>query len=134
MTNDEALLGYARSADFVIRLCFVICHLDFVIRAPVQANGRRADPAYVSRCSIVDVALVARVMLGRFRTAHDQLAPEEFLVVQFLDGAFRLIDRLHLDEGEPFRALVVPVGHDLRVLDVADAVEQLEEIALGGVE
>ena len=55
-------------------------------------------------------------MLARFRTAHDQLAAEEFLVVQFLDGAFRLVDRLHLDEGEPFRALVVFVGHHLGVL------------------
>ena len=73
-------------------------------------------------------------MLGRFRAAYDQLAAEEFLVVQFVDGAFRFIDSLHLDEGETFRPLVVPVGHDLGVLNMADAVEQLEEIALGGVE
>jgi hypothetical protein len=69
-------------------------------------------------------------MLARFRTAHDQLATEELFVVQFVDGALRFVYRLHVHEGKSFRALIVPVAHDLGVLDVADAVEQLEEIAL----
>ena len=42
------------------------------------------------------------VMLGCFRTAHDQLPAEEFFVVQFVDSAFRFIDRLHLDESKSF--------------------------------
>src|SRR5262249_1264385 len=33
-----------------------------------------------------------------------------------------------------FRALVVPIAYDLCVLHVSNAVEQVEEIALGGVE
>ena len=69
-------------------------------------------------------------MLARFRAAHDQLAAEEFLVVQFLDGAFRFFDRVHLHKGETLRTLVVFVGHDLGVLHRADAIEELEEIAL----
>ena len=73
-------------------------------------------------------------MLARLRAADHELAAEEFLVVQFLHGALGFIDRLHLHEGEAFRALVVPVTYDLRVLHVANAVEQLEEIALGCVE
>ena len=73
-------------------------------------------------------------MFARFRAAHDQLAAEEFFVVQFVHGAFRFVDRLHLHEGEAFRALVVPIAHDFGVLHVADAVEQLEEIALRRVE
>ena len=73
-------------------------------------------------------------MLARFRAAHDQLAAQEFLVVQFLDGPFRFFDRQHLDEGKAFRTLIVLVGHDLRVLHLADAVEELEQVALGRFE
>jgi hypothetical protein len=39
-----------------------------------------------------------------------------------------------LHEGETFRALVVPVAYNLRVLHVSDAIEQFEQIALGGIE
>src|SRR2546430_17604661 len=73
-------------------------------------------------------------MLARFRAAHYQLAAEKFLVVQFLYCALRFLDRLHRDEGEAFRALIVAIAHDLCVLDVPDPVEELEEIALGRVE
>src|SRR5207244_3448250 len=66
--------------------------------------------------------------------ADHELTPEEFLVVQFIHRALGLLDRLHLDEGETFRALIVAIAHHFGVLDVADAVEQLEEIALGCVE
>ena len=74
------------------------------------------------------------MLLARLRAAHEQLAAEELLVVQLGDGAFRFFDGLHLHEGETFRALVVFVGHDFRVLHLADAVEELEEIALGRFE
>ena len=73
-------------------------------------------------------------MLARFRAAHHQFAAQEFLVVQFLDGPLCFLDGLHLHKGESFGALIVPIAYHLRVLDVADAVEQLEEIALRGVE
>ena len=73
-------------------------------------------------------------MFARLCAAHHQLAPEKFLIVQFLHRALRFFDRLHLDEGETFRALVVTIAHNLRVLDMADAIEELEQIALGRVE
>src|SRR4051794_6293287 len=74
------------------------------------------------------------MMLARFRAAYDQLATEEFLVVQFIHGTLRFIHRVHLDEGESLRALVVTIGDDLGVLDRADAVEELEQVALRRVE
>jgi hypothetical protein len=107
-------------------------------------TGRRAQPfedktgrrAAVSASSpgFESLALTSCVMLARFRAANDQFAAKEFFVVQFRHGALGFLDGLHLHEGEPFRALVVPVTHDLCVLHVANAVEQFEEVALGGVE
>ena len=73
-------------------------------------------------------------MLARFRAAHYQLAPEKFFIVQFLNCSPGLVDRLHLDEGETFGALIVAITHHFGVLDVADAVEEFEKIALGRVE
>ncbi len=73
-------------------------------------------------------------VLARFRAADHELASEEFLIVQFIHRALGFLDRLHLDEGETFRALVVPIAHYFGVLHMADAVEELEEIALGCVE
>jgi hypothetical protein len=73
-------------------------------------------------------------MLIGFRAAHNEPATEEFLVVQLLHCAFRFLDGLHLHKRKTFRALVVPVAYNLCVLHVANAVEQVEEIALGGVE
>ena len=73
-------------------------------------------------------------MFARFCTAYHQLTSEKFLIMQFLHCALRFLDRLHLDEGETFRALVVTIAHNLRVLDVADAVKELEQIALRRIE
>ena len=73
-------------------------------------------------------------MVIGFRAAHNEPATEEFLVVQFLHSAFRFLDGLHLHKRKTFRALVVPIAYDLCVLHVSNAVEQVEEIALGGVE
>src|SRR6476619_6532948 len=78
-------------------------------------------------------ALMRLVLIG-FRAAHNEPATEEFLVVQFIHSALRFLDGLHLHKRKTFRALVVPIAYDLCVLHVANAVEQLEEIALGGVE
>jgi hypothetical protein len=73
-------------------------------------------------------------MLIGFRSAHNEPATEEFLVVQFVYRAFGLLDGLHLYKRKTFRALVMPIAYDLCVLHVSNAVEQVEEIALGGVE
>ncbi len=73
-------------------------------------------------------------MLAGFCAAHYQSAAEEFLVVQFLYGALRFLDGLHLDKGKTLRALVVPVTYDLGILHVPHTVEQFKEIALGCVE
>ena len=73
-------------------------------------------------------------MLAGFGAAHYQPSAQEFLVVQFFHGAFRLLDGLHLYKCKTFRALVVAVAHNLGILDVADSVEQFEKIALGCVE
>jgi hypothetical protein len=73
-------------------------------------------------------------MLTRFRTADHEFATKELLIVQFLDGTFRFLDRLHLHESETFRPLIVTVTYDLGVLYMANAVEQLEEITLRRVE
>ena len=65
-------------------------------------------------------------MLVGFCSAHNQPAAEEFLVVQFLHGAFRFLDGLHLHKSKTFRPLVVPVTYDLCVLHVSHAVEQFK--------
>jgi hypothetical protein len=73
-------------------------------------------------------------MLAGLCAAYHESAAEEFCVMEFLHGAFRFLNGLHLHEGKSFRTLVVPITYDLRVLDVPDAIKQFEEIALGGVE
>jgi hypothetical protein len=73
-------------------------------------------------------------MLIGFRAAHNEPATEEFLIVQFLHRAFRFLNGLHLDKRKTFRTLIVSIAYDLCVLHVSNAVEQVEEIALGGVE
>jgi len=77
---------------------------------------------------------LTRLMLIGFRAAHNEPATEEFLVVQFLHRPFRFLDGLHLHKRKTFRALVMPIAYDLCVMHVANAIEQVEEIALGGVE
>jgi hypothetical protein len=73
-------------------------------------------------------------MLIGFRAAHDEPATEKFLVVQLLHRAFRFLYGLHLHKRKTFRALVVSIAYDLGVLHVSNTVEQVKEIALGGVE
>ena len=97
-----------------------------------RAGRRAAVSASSPGCE--SLVLTSCVMLARFRAADHKFAAKEFFVVQFRHGALGFIDGLHLHEGEPFRALVVPVTHHLCVLHVANAVEQFEEVALGGVE
>jgi len=73
-------------------------------------------------------------MLAGFCAAHYESTAEEFFVVQFLHSAFRFLDGLHLHKRKTLRALIVPITYDLRILHVAHAVEQFEQIALGGIE
>jgi hypothetical protein len=54
--------------------------------------------------------------------------------VQFLYCTLRFLNGLHLNESKALGALIVAIAHDLCVLDVANAVEELEEIALGRIE
>ena len=105
------------------------------LRAQLFENktGRRAAVS-ASSPGCESLALTFCVMLARFRATDHEFAAKEFFVVQFRHGALGFIDGLHLHEGEAFRALVVPVTHDFCVLHVANAVEQFEEVALGGVE
>ena len=73
-------------------------------------------------------------MLIGFRAAHNKPATEKFLVVEFIHSAFRFLDRLHLYKRKTLRALVVAIAYDLCVLNVSNAVEQVKEIALRGIE
>jgi hypothetical protein len=73
-------------------------------------------------------------MFAGLGAAHYQPASEEFFIVQFFHGAFRFLDGLHLHKSKTFRALVVAVAYDLRILHMPHAVEQFKEIALGGIE
>ena len=98
------------------------------VRGAIQFQRR------ASRSEATTVRVLTRLMLVGFRAAYDQPATEKFLVVQFVYGAFRLLDGLHLHKRKTLRALVVTIAYDLCVLHMANAVEQFEEIALGGVE
>ena len=73
-------------------------------------------------------------VFARFRAANHQFAAEEFFVVQFFHRPFCFLDSLHLNEGKAFRSLIMAIAHHLGVLHVADAVKQLEQVALGRVE
>lgn len=73
-------------------------------------------------------------MLGGFRAANDKFATHEVLVMEFLDRALRFFRRQHLHKRETFAALIVFVGHDFRRLHGPNAVEELEQVALRGIE
>jgi hypothetical protein len=69
-----------------------------------------------------------------FSTTDDQFTAHELLVVEFGYGAFCLVDCVHRHECEALRVLRVPMAYDFRVVDLADAVEEVEQIALGRIE
>src|SRR5262249_48872184 len=73
-------------------------------------------------------------MFAGLGAAYHQPAAEKFLIVQLCHGALRFLDGLHLYERKSFRALVVTVTYHLGILNVANSVEQFEEIALGRFE
>ena len=74
------------------------------------------------------------VMVARLRATDYELASQKLLVVEFLHRSFCFIHGEHLYKGKTFRALVVFVADHLGVLDLSDAVEELEQVALGCVE
>jgi hypothetical protein len=76
----------------------------------------------------------AAIVLARFSAADHQFATEKLFVVQNFNCALCFFDRLHLDEGEAFGALVVAIAHYFGVLNVTDPVEKIEKIAFGRVE
>ena len=78
-------------------------------------------------------SLVAGLII-RFRAADDQLAAEEFFVVQFRYRPFRFFNRLHLHESETLGTLVVLVGDDFCILHLTDSVEEIEQVALRSFE
>ena len=65
-------------------------------------------------------------MVARLRATDYKLAAKKLFVVEFLHRAFCFIHGEHLHEGKPLRALVVFVADHLGVLDLSDAVEELE--------
>ena len=73
-------------------------------------------------------------MLDRFRAAHYELATEKLLIVELAHCPLRFFDGLHLHEGKPLRALIMFVAHNLGALDVADTVEQIEQVAFRRIE
>ena len=81
-----------------------------------------------------ELRLGLRLMVARFRATDDEFAAEEFLVMQLRDGAFCFVDGLHLNKGEAFGTLIVPVADHFRVLHVTNAIEELKQIAFAGVE
>jgi hypothetical protein len=82
----------------------------------------------------VGVRVVAAVITAdRLGTAELEGAAHEFLAVQFTDCAASFLDGAHGDKGESFGTLGAVVHHDLGIADTTDAVEELEEIALGSI-
>ena len=84
-------------------------------------------------------AMVAPVLHARFAAAvgagagDDEAAAHEVLVVERFHGADGFIHGEHRYEAESLRAIRVAVRHDFGVLHLAHAVEEIEEVALGGV-
>jgi len=73
-------------------------------------------------------------VLARFCSTHNELAAEKLLVVKFRDCTFGFFDRVHLHESEPFGTLIMFIADNLGVLNLTDAVEELEQIALRRIE
>ena len=67
-------------------------------------------------------------MFARFRAADDQLAAEEFLVMQLGHRSLRFVHSLHLHKCEALGALIMFIAHDFRILHVADTVEKVKEV------
>ena len=67
-------------------------------------------------------------------SADNKFAGHEFLVMQFLYGAFGFVDGLHLDKRKAFGSLRLAMADYLNRHDLAHAVEKFGEIAFGGIE
>jgi hypothetical protein len=78
--------------------------------------------------------LTLRLVLACLGPTNHQFTAKEFLVVQFADGALCFLKCLHLNEGETLGTLIVTISNNLCVLNLANAVEQLEKVALRRIE
>jgi len=65
-------------------------------------------------------------MVVRLSATDYEFAAQKLFVVEFLHRSFCFIHGEHLYEGKTLRALVVFVADHLGVLDLSDAVEELE--------
>ena len=83
---------------------------------------------------LLRLAPFATLLFDGFGAAYDKLSAHVIFVVKLGDCPFRLVDALHLHEGESLRFLGMLVRNDLNVLDRADSVEKFEEIAFRRVE
>jgi hypothetical protein len=54
--------------------------------------------------------------------------------MEFLDGPTRFLDGCHLNERKAFGSLRILVANDLSISNLADAIKQLEKIALRRIE
>lgn len=78
---------------------------------------------------LVVLALIVVAAGGGFGTADLQGATHEVFAVEFGDGATSFFDGAHGDKGEAFGALGAVVDDDFGVTDIADAVEEFEQVA-----
>ena len=73
-------------------------------------------------------------VFARFCSAHNKFTAEKLLVVKFCHCTLGFFDRVHLDESKPFGTLIMLVADDLGVLNLTNAVEEFEQIALCRIE
>jgi hypothetical protein len=73
-------------------------------------------------------------VFARFCPADDKFSAEKLFVVKFRDRALGFFNCVHLHKGEAFRALVMFVADNLCVLNLPDAVKEVEQIAFRGIE
>ena len=69
-----------------------------------------------------------------FRTADYKFASKKLFIMEFFNCSPGFLERCHLDEREPFRALGILVANHLSVAYLADPIEEIEQVAFGGVE
>jgi hypothetical protein len=69
-----------------------------------------------------------------FRTADYKFASKKLFIMEFFNCSPGFLERCHLDEREPFRALGILVADHLSVAYLADPIEEIEQVAFAGVE
>ncbi len=67
------------------------------------------------------------------RTADDELASHEILVIENFYSALCFVDGTHFDKGKSFGLLGSRIGDDLGAGDVSDSAEKFFQFVFGGV-